>query len=131
MRRLRGRWRHQLHRLTITPLVPTAALELPAPGEAAGFPRDGDNFAINRADHGWSNLDFVQRADGPALRLLAEARPGRPIALRWALPGGAIFDRRSPHYRDLLDRYLTDESFDVPIAIADIAAAGETRWVFR
>jgi hypothetical protein len=123
-----------LHRLTIASLVPDDALALPAPAERspAGFARAGDNFAINRAAHGWSGLDFAQRADGPALRLLAEARPGRPIAIRWALPGGAIFDRRSPHHRDLLDRaYLTDEPFDVPVAIVDIAAAGETRWVFR
>jgi penicillin amidase len=126
-------WRWgQLHQLTIAPLAPVAALELPAPGEAAGFPRDGDNFAINRADSGWADLDFSQRADGPAQRFLAEARRGQPIAIRWALPGGAIFDRRSPHYRDLLDHYyLTDQHFDVPIAIAEIVAAGESRWVFR
>jgi penicillin G amidase len=125
-------WRWgKLHRLTIASLVPDDALALPPGDHATGFGRAGDNFSINRADHGWSSLDFAQRPDGPALRLLAEARPGQPIALRWSLPGGAIFDRRSPHYRDLLDRYLTDESFDVPIAIPDIAAAGETRWVFR
>lgn len=123
-----------LHRLTIPPLSPDAALALPAPGElaTAGFPRAGDGFAINRAGHGWSTLDFSQRSDGAAQRFIAEARPGAPIAIRWALPGGAIFDRRSPHYRDLLDRYyLTGELFDAPIAIADIVAAGELRWVFR
>jgi len=43
-----------------------------------------------------------------------------------------IFDRRSPHYRDLLDgSYLTGMGFDAPFAIADIVAAGETRWVFQ
>ena len=128
-------WRWgQLHRLMIAPLVPDADLDLPAPGERSpgGFPRDGDNFAIDRADHGWADLDFSQRASGPAQRSVAEARRGQPIAVHWALPGGTIFDRRSPHYRDLLDHYyLTDQHFDAPIAIADIVAAGESRWVFR
>ncbi|HMG20569.1 MAG TPA: penicillin acylase family protein, partial [Kofleriaceae bacterium] len=123
-----------LHRLTITPLVPDPERNLPGPGDPdpAGFARAGDNFAINRADHGWSDLNFSQLADGPAQRFLAEARPDRPIAVRWALPGGAIYDRRSPHYRDLLDRYyLTNEQFDAPYSLDAIAAAGESRWVFH
>jgi hypothetical protein len=52
--------------------------------------------------------------------------------VRWALPGGTIQDRRSPHYRDLLDRYyLTDQLFDAPSSIDEIVAAGESRWVFH
>jgi hypothetical protein len=126
-------WRWgRLHRVAIAPLVPAAALDLPAPGERDGFPRPGDNFAVDRADPGWSTLDFAQRGDGAALRLVAEARPSQPIALRWSLPGGTIFDRRSPHYRDLLDRtYLTDQLVDAPIAPAAIVAVGESRWVFH
>lgn len=128
-------WRWgKLHRLAIAPLVPDPDRNLPSPGDPdpAGFPRDGDNFAIDRAGHGWSDLEFSQLAEAPAQRLLAEARPGQAIAVKWALPGGAIYDRRSPHYRDLLDRhYLTDQPFDAPYAIDDIVAAGESRWVFR
>jgi hypothetical protein len=128
-------WRWgKLHRLTITPLFPSPALNLPSPRDPdpAGFPRAGDNFAINRADHGWSDLDFSQLADGPAQRFLAESRGGGTIAVRWALPGGVIYDHRSPHYRDLLDRYyLANEHFDAPYSIDEIVAAGESRWVFR
>lgn len=48
------------------------------------------------------------------------------------LPGGAIQDRRSPHGRDLLDRfYPTDPRVDAPSSIDDIVAAGESRWVFH
>lgn len=129
-------WRWgKLHRLAIAPIDsgPGAAFGLPAPGDPdpAGFPRAGDGFTVSRADPGWSDLDFSELA-GPAHRLVAEARPGQPIAVRWALPGGAIQDRRSPHYRDLLDRfYLTDQLFDAPSSIDEIVAAGESRWVFH
>jgi penicillin G amidase len=130
-----GAWRWgQLHRRTLTPLVPAPALDLPAPTDAtpAGFPRAGDDFAVGGGDAGWSDLAFATRSDGPALRWLAEAAPGGPITVRWALAGGVIYDRRSPHYRDLLDRsYLTDQAFEAASSTEQIVAAGEARWVFR
>ncbi|HEU0034793.1 MAG TPA: penicillin acylase family protein [Kofleriaceae bacterium] len=128
-------WRWgQLHQLLIQPLFPNTALNLPRPGELAttGFPRAGDNFAINRADHGYKDLDFSQFADGPAQRFLAIANPGEPIAVKWQLPGGAIFDSRSPHYRDLLDQYyLPEQHFDAPFSIDQIVDSGEYRWDFQ
>ena len=72
-----------------------------------------------------------------AVRVLAEASADRldgtpAIHLQLALAGGAIFDTRSPHYRDLLDQsYLADQPFAAPDTIDDIVAAGETRWVFH
>lgn len=121
----------RLHRLRIEPLFPNPELELPGPGEP-GFPKPGDNFAVNRSDQGWGDLDFSQSADGPAQRFLATAGRGETIRVRWALPGGAIFDSRSPHYRDLLDRYYLPEThFDAPFQVQDIIATGEHRWLFR
>ncbi len=125
-----------LHRLTLKPLFPNTALEVPAPDEggvnAGGFPRAGDNFVVNRADCGWRDLDFSQSADGPAQRFLVEAEVGGTTRLRWALPGGAIYDRSSSHYRDLLDDYyLQNDHFDAPYAIDEIVDDGEQRWVIR
>jgi acyl-homoserine lactone acylase PvdQ len=114
------------HTLTIKPLFPNPALDL------GPFPKAGDNFVINRADQGWDDLDFSQFGDGPAQRFLAEADPGQPIKVQWALPGGAIFDSRSPHYRDLLDNYyLPQTHYDAPYSLTDIVAAGESRWEFH
>jgi penicillin amidase len=114
------------HTLTIKPLFPNPALNL------GPFPKAGDNFVINRADQGWDDLDFSQYGDGPAQRFLAEADPGQPIKVQWALPGGTIYDSRSPHYRDLLDNYyLPEKHFDAPYSLTDIVAAGETRWEFH
>jgi acyl-homoserine lactone acylase PvdQ len=128
-------WRWgKLHNLTITPLFPNKSLDLPAPGElpTGGFPKSGDNFVINRADMGWSDLDFSQYADGPAQRFLAEATPGQPITVKWALPGGTIFDSRDKHYRDLLDNYyIPGKHFDAPYSVAQILAAGESRMEFH
>lgn len=120
-------WRWgKLHTLTLKPLFPNPALNL------GPFPKAGDNFVINRADQGWDDTDFSQFGDGPAQRFLAEAAPGEPIKVQWALPGGAIYDSRSPHYRDLLDTYyLPQTHFDAPFSIPEIVAAGESRWEFH
>ncbi len=120
-------WRWgKMHTLTITPLFPNTALNL------GPFPKAGDNFVINRADQGWSDLDFSQFADGPAQRFLAEATPGQEIKVKWALPGGTIYDSRDPHYRDLLDNYYIPlQHFDAPYDIPDIVANGESRWEFH
>ena len=126
----------QLHRLKINPLFPNTALSLPK-GDEPGFPKAGDMFAINRADTSWSGLNFSQSADGPAQRFLATARLDpfglpQPIKVKWALPGGVIYDPSSRHYRDLLDDYyLAERHFDAPYSVAEINAAGENRWVFR
>ncbi|MEZ4358906.1 MAG: penicillin acylase family protein [Kofleriaceae bacterium] len=128
-------WRWgKLHTLTLKPLAPEPRLELPAPdsAQAGGYPKPGDEFAVNRADCGWEDLDFSQDADGPAQRFLAEAEPGKPIRMRFQHPGGVVFDRSSKHYKDLLENtYLAQTHVDVPFSIPEIVAAGEERWVFR
>jgi penicillin amidase len=130
-----GAWRWgSLHRLAIEPLFPGSALTVPAGTGAAlaGLPRAGDNFAVNGGGSGWRDLDFSRFAAGPAVRLLAEARPGATIAVRWALPGGVVFDRRSPHDRDLLGGGdPAGPLFDAPYTLGEIVAAGESRWVFH
>jgi penicillin amidase len=116
----------KLHTLTIRPLFPNSKLEL------GPFPKAGDNFVVNRSDQGWDDLDFSQYGDGPAQRFLAEAAPGEPIKVKWALPGGTVYDSRDPHYRDLLDNYyLPQTHFDAPYAIPEIVGAGESRWEFH
>ena len=122
------------HRLTIAPLFPNPALTLPGAAEstAGGFPRAGDTFVINRADTGWHDTDFTQSSDGAAQRFLAEGERGGKLRIKWQLPGGVVFDSRSPHYRDLLDRtYLPEAHLDVPLSIPEVAAAGEARWTMQ
>jgi penicillin amidase len=121
------------HRLTIQPLFPNTALDLTKP-DRRGFPKTGDNFVVNRSDQGWDDLDFSQDADGPAQRFIAISR-GRdlPLEVRWALPGGVIYDSRSPHYRDLLDKYYLEEThFKAEYDDYEkLVPLGESRWIFR
>ena len=120
----------KLHRLSIKPLFPNTALDLPGAG-LPGFAKSGDNFVVNRSDQGWDDLDFSQSADGPAQRFLAYTENGQ-IKVKWALPGGVIYDSRSTHYRDLLDDYyLAQTHFDAPFTVSSIVEAGESRWLFR
>jgi penicillin G amidase len=127
-------WRWgQLHQLVIRPLHAAPELALPGPRDLAqgGFPTAGDRFVAHPDDRDARALVPRRPAGEPALRWLAYATPGA-VAVRWALPGGTIYDRRSPHYRDLLDRaYRADALIAAPSTIAEINGAGETRWVFR
>ncbi|MEO8698713.1 MAG: penicillin acylase family protein [Kofleriaceae bacterium] len=113
----------QLHQLQLAPsFSTTAALQLE-------FPRDGDNFAVDRSDA--FGESFTSR-DGAAQRFVALADPGEKIRVQWQLPGGTIFDPRNPHYRDLLDSYYLREAyFDAPFTVDDIITNGEYRWDFR
>jgi penicillin G amidase len=127
-------WRWgRMHRSKIPSVLPNPGLDLPnasdGPALAAGFPRAGDTFVINRADAGWSDLNFAQSSDGAAQRFLAEAQRGRRIKVKWQIPGGTVFDSRSPHYRDLLDNfYLPERHFDAPFARHEVLDNAEERW---
>jgi penicillin G amidase len=123
-----------LHTLTLKPLFPEPRLQLPAPDSAqpSGYPKGGDQFAVNRADCGYEDLSFRQDGDGPAQRFLAEAEPGKLIRMKLQHPGGTVFDRASPHYKDLLEStYLPERHIDVPFTLSEVIAAGQERWVFR
>lgn len=124
------------HRSTLASVLPNPGLNLPNASDgvanAAGFPKAGDTFVINRADAGWNDLSFAQSSDGAAQRFLAEAERGRKIKVKWQIPGGTIYDSRSPHYRDLLDKsYLNEQHFDAPFELLDVFLAGEERWQFE
>ncbi len=125
-----AQWRWgTLHHLTLAPQVLNTALALPV--GARGFPLAGDAFAVAGGDPGLADTDFAATT-AAALRFLATATPGAPIAVRLALPGGTIFDSRDPHYRDLLDGdYLAGTTFAAPYTTAEILAAGESRWDFH
>ena len=108
---------------------------------------DGSHLAVGTSD-GWifvwridnkqemrrlmSGAPAARLAFSPDGRMLAEAAPGETIKVKWQLPGGTIYDSRSPHYRDLLDNYyIAEKHFDAPYSTTEIVTAGEGRWVFR
>ncbi len=126
-----------LHTLTLEPLFPEHTLDLPPPDDPdpalrGGYPRAGDDFGINRADCGHDDLDFAQGGFGPAQRYLAETTASGGVTAWMALPGGTVYHRDSPHYRDLMDDYyIPGGHFAVPFTTEEIVDAGEERWLFR
>ena len=125
-----------LHTLTLEPLFPDTNLNIPPPNDPDpdlrnGYPRAGDNFAVNRADCTWDDLAFEQDGAGPAQRMIAMVRDGA-TRIRLAIPGGTVYDPESPHFRDLMDAYyIPNAYFDVPFSTAEIVERGEERWVIR
>lgn len=118
-------WRWgKLHTLTLASLVPSAtgesAVTLPAPGSEmfpSGYPRPGDNFGVDASNFGMSNAEKFSYENGPVQRLVVEMTPEGPRAWN-ALPGGQVFDPKSPHHADELELwrrnkapslYFTDE----------------------
>jgi penicillin amidase len=127
----------KLRSWTLRPLLPNPELNLPAPDAAdptqsAGYVLAGDNFCLARLNSGYSDLDFGIENLGPAFRFVATPADDGLLRARMSLAGGAIFDRASPHYNDLLEDYhLANQHFDMPFTTAEILAAGQERWFFH
>lgn len=124
------------HTLTLEPSVPDGTLELPPPNDpnpllGSGYPRPGDQYAVDRCDPGYTGLS-MSYAHGPSMRHLVELTPGEPPRALMALPGGVTYDTRSPHYRDLMDTYWwRNEYFEMPWSTAEIIMQAEARWHLR
>jgi penicillin amidase len=116
----------KLHTLTLTGLLPVDALQIPLKGDAMfpnGFPRHGDNGTVDVGQHGLAVDDFTY-TDGPVIRAVYELDPAGPHAKN-ALPGGETFDPQSPHYRDLLDLWRENQTFDHAFTEADAVASAK------
>src|SRR5262249_9352629 len=124
-------WRWgKLHTLTLGSQLPDHNLDVPPPDDPVfpnGYPRQGDNFAVDACMPGFSGETYTYDA-GPSMRHLTTfAGAGQPVT-RMALPGGEVFDRSSPHYRDLMDNYWSQNKyFDLAWTIADIHKVAESR----
>lgn len=110
------KWRWgQVHKLTLGFPAGLDSLNLPSrdePDFAGGFPRPGANGTVDVGPHGLSTTRF-SFGFGAAMRFVCEMTPSGPRA-RNALPGGQIFDPDSPHYRDQLELWRRNRTFDLP-----------------
>ena len=95
-----------------------------------GFPRHGDMYNVDA-----SNFDATRSVDGsisfryfsgPTQRFVIEMDP-EGVKSRNALPGGAVWDRQSPHYADEAELWRKNETHDVPFFLPEVIEASETR----
>lgn len=123
-------WRWgQVHTLTLEFLTPIAALAVPPPTDPTypnGFPRHGDDGTVDVGHHGLSTTDFTY-SEGPAIRFVCELTKNGPRG-RNALPGGEIFDPKSPHYRDQMELWRKNQTFDLAFADADVLASANDEY---
>lgn len=128
------RWGSQ-HTVTFDALIGIFnSLSIPPVGDAVfpgGFPRHGDSFSVDSSDFGFVALskapDFAY-VHGPSQRFVIDMDPSGPKAFN-ALPGGAVWDAKSPHFRDEAEFWRRNQAHPVPFLLADVVAAKESRTV--
>nr|AYM54226.1 penicillin amidase [Sorangium cellulosum] len=124
------------HKVTFDALIPLfSSLSIPPPSDplwSGGFPRGGDEFAVDSSDYrlSWAldeSPDF-RYVHGPSQRLVVELDPAGPRAWN-AIPGGNVWDAESPHFRDQAELWRKNQTHLVPFLLPDVIAAKESRAV--
>ncbi|WP_437731752.1 penicillin acylase family protein [Sorangium sp. So ce1335] len=124
------------HTVTFDALVPVfSSLSIPPPSDPlwrGGFPRGGDEFAVDSSDYrlSWAldeSPDF-RYVHGPSQRLVVELDPAGPKAWN-AIPGGNVWDAESPHFRDQAELWRKNQTHLVPFLLPDVIQAKESRTV--
>jgi penicillin G amidase len=118
-------WRWgQVHTLTLNFFTTVPDLQIPLQSEYAnGFPRHGDNGTVDVGNHGLSTTDFTYDA-GPSMRFVCDLGPNGPTA-RDVIPGGEIFDPASPHYRDQMELWRKNQTYNLAFTTADVLASAQ------
>ncbi len=100
-------------------------LNLPVPNDPTfpnGYPRHGENCTVDVGQRGVDEDSYVYEDLGPAIRFVAELDPVNGPTARNVIPGGEIFDPTSPHYDDLLQLWLQNQTFDFAYQDAAVLA---------
>lgn len=122
-----SKWRWgQVHTLTLAFPGGLETLNLPPKGDElfpAGFPRPGANGTVDVGPHSLSSGRY-SFGFGAAMRFVCEMTPSGPRAKN-ALPGGQVFDPDSPHYRDQLELWLGNRTFDLAFRDEEVVRSAE------
>lgn len=115
----------RLHTLALEGILPVDAVRLPRKDDPqfpdGGFPRPGGNGTVDVGGHGLDVADYTY-ASGAVFRAVYEMHPSAP-RVKNALPGGQVFDPNSPHYRDLLELWRKNQTYDEPYLEPDVVAS--------
>jgi penicillin amidase len=127
-----GKWRWgNLHTITLQFLAPVDPLQIPLKGDAQypnGFPRHGDIGTVDAAGDSLDIGDYTYN-HGPAIRFVAELDPKNGPRARNVLPGGEVLDPQSPHYRDQMELWRKNKTFDLAFKEGDVAASAKVEYM--
>ncbi len=90
-----------------------------------GFPRPGDNFVVDAANPGLSNLDFTY-ANGPSQRPVYHMDAAAGIPNQNALPGGENGSFPNPHYRDEFELWARNQTHAVHSTVTPLIPDAES-----
>lgn len=123
------------HKITFTPILPFLFnLAIPSGGDmtfGGGFPRSGDSFSVDSSDFSYPKLTSAPNftyGHGPSQRFVAEMDPAG-LKTQNALPGGAVWDAESPHFRDEAELWRKNQAHPVPFALKEVIAEKGQRTV--
>jgi penicillin amidase len=77
----------------------------------------------------WTTSDDFTYGSGPQQRLVVEMTDTGPRVWN-ALPGGNVFDPRSPHYADEVQLWRRNEAPPLYFSDADVMTHAEETWRF-
>ena len=89
-----------------------------------GFPRPGDNYAVDSAEHGFSMSDFAYRA-GPVMRMVIGLTSSGRVTGQNIMPGGQSGLKDSPHFADQLAEWLGNRAFPLRFHLDEVLEYAE------
>jgi acyl-homoserine lactone acylase PvdQ len=115
--------------LTLAFLAPMDALQIPLKTDKKypnGFPRHGTNGTPDPGGLSPSLTDYSY-SHGPGIRFVCDLDPSG-LHARNVLPGGETFDLSSPHYKDMLELWRHNRTFDLAFADAEVVASANKEY---
>ncbi len=123
------------HTITFEAVIPIfSKLSIPTGTDDVfihGFPRHGDSFGVDSSDFsfvGLAQAPLFNYVHGPSQRFVIDMDPSGPKAFN-ALPGGNVWDAKSPHFQDEAEYWRRNQAHAVPFSLTEVIAAKETRTV--
>lgn len=99
-----------------------------------GFPRHGDAYSVDVATYGFpAKLDASASFSykfGPSQRFVVAADPTATVR-RNALPGGNVWDPKSPHFADDAERWRRNQNRPIPFSTEEVVGEAEGRVVYQ
>ena len=88
------------------------------------FANDGGLFTVDVGNTYAMLADIYSHTSGPSMRFVCEVMSETGPSCTMQIPGGQQHFRDSPHYDDLLQKWLVNESFPLMTDLTEVEASG-------